>query len=368
MGGYKSILVSTSPQLQGYENVRYIKPISAHIVAGTNLFSDFFASFSDVFGGRSQSYQKQLSSLYSDAIEQLKMSAYELGANCVLGLHVDLDEISGKGKSMFMVTAIGTAVIVEGFDRKEDLNENLRSIEVVSIEKLQILSKRRVIIAQANDGVLELNDEIWGFIKDNKLVDVFDYIFNQFQKMASASSDMPETVSRFYRRILEFIDVLPDNIKSDLLYKKITSEEKTYSVKYLVRIINDLHLLDLDWILRILNEEDFNKRKIATRLMMCDKASYSKEDLKKLESILISFRTSFAERGARQQKRQLLSAKEKEVWVCDCGKTNDLNQSCSSCTKDIYGFSKNEITPSVAITEIEDRISLIKEALGVADR
>ena len=90
-----------------------MKPVSAHIVAGTNLFSDFFASFSDVFGGRSQTYQKQLSSLYNEAIERIKYAAFELGANCVVGLSIDMDEISGKGKSMFMLTAVGTAVVLE---------------------------------------------------------------------------------------------------------------------------------------------------------------------------------------------------------------------------------------------------------------
>ena len=31
----------------------------------------------------------------------------------VVGLQIDMDEISGKGKYMFMLTAIGTAVIIE---------------------------------------------------------------------------------------------------------------------------------------------------------------------------------------------------------------------------------------------------------------
>src|SRR5947207_764071 len=94
----KDILVTTTSSIEGLSVKQYLKPISAHIVAGTNLFSDFLASFSDVFGGRSQTYQKQLASLYSEAIERLKVAAYEIGANCIIGLNVDMDEISGKGK------------------------------------------------------------------------------------------------------------------------------------------------------------------------------------------------------------------------------------------------------------------------------
>ena len=65
MATAKDILVVTSGTLDGIKIKRYLKPVSAHIVAGTNLFSDFMGGLTDVFGGRSQAYQKQLASLYS---------------------------------------------------------------------------------------------------------------------------------------------------------------------------------------------------------------------------------------------------------------------------------------------------------------
>lgn len=49
----------------------------------------------------------------SSAIVNLKQKAANMGANAILGLKIDFDEISGKGKSMFMISAIGTAVIVK---------------------------------------------------------------------------------------------------------------------------------------------------------------------------------------------------------------------------------------------------------------
>jgi uncharacterized protein YbjQ (UPF0145 family) len=68
----KDILVTTTSSPEGYEIIEYIKPITAHVVAGTNLFSDFLASFSNVFGGRSNTYQKQLASINNETIERLK--------------------------------------------------------------------------------------------------------------------------------------------------------------------------------------------------------------------------------------------------------------------------------------------------------
>ncbi|MBC7416529.1 MAG: hypothetical protein H7325_00040 [Pedobacter sp.] len=61
-------------------------------------------------------------------------------------------------------------------------------------------------------------------------------------------------------------------------------------------------------------------------------------------------------------KKQLLS-KEKEVWTCDCSTTNDIGQICTSCFKDINGFSLTDTKPDIAIEILEQKIELIKEFL-----
>mgnify|MGYP000373425860 CR=1 FL=1 len=81
---------------------------------GTNIFSDFAASFTDFFGGRSDSYRRKLEIIYGEASKALKQKALNLGANAnLLVSEVDFDEISGKDKSMFMVSVSGTACIIE---------------------------------------------------------------------------------------------------------------------------------------------------------------------------------------------------------------------------------------------------------------
>ena len=75
MANLNEVLVVTTTSLDGIKIKQYLKPVSAHIVAGTNLFSDFLGGLSDVFGGRSYAYQKQLTSLYNEAISQLKTAA-----------------------------------------------------------------------------------------------------------------------------------------------------------------------------------------------------------------------------------------------------------------------------------------------------
>lgn len=80
-----------------------------------------------------------------------------------------------------------------------------------------------------------------------------------------------------------------------------------------------------------------------------------------MQTIRIYFKNIFVERGNRSMKKQLLSSKEKEVWICDCGKTNDNDNNCSGCQQDIYGFKPKELKPSVADKYIEQKIDLISE-------
>ena len=122
-----NFIITTTNTLEGYSIEKYYGVVSSHVVAGTGLFSDFAASFSDVFGGRSGSYQKQLNSIKNEVLSNLEKEAKLLGANGVLGLKIDFDEISGKGKTMLMVTALGTAVKLTALN-PESKTPNIDSI------------------------------------------------------------------------------------------------------------------------------------------------------------------------------------------------------------------------------------------------
>ncbi len=351
----KNILVTTTSSIGDLAVKQYIKPISAHIVAGTNFFSDFFASFSDVFGGRSETYQKQLSSLYNDAIERLKIAAYEIGANCIIGLQVDLDEISGKGKSMFMVTAIGTAVIVDDVKQKSQLIIQNEKFENVSIDRIKILKKKRQIITMADEGNLILDEETWEFIISNQLSEVFDLILLQLRNNTSFA----EVRDSYYKKTVSFFDSLPEEKKIALLYESIMVEENESLALKLCAIIEDLQLLDLNRVTQILETGDFQKQKRGLRIITYDKLFYNKQDVDTLHSLIEIITIRFPERGVRLMKKQLLSSKEKEVWICECKNTIEIGKLCGNCKKDIYGFISTDVSPQLAILSIEEKISLV---------
>ncbi|MFR9649783.1 MAG: YbjQ family protein [Rikenellaceae bacterium] len=106
-------IITTTGNIEGAAITKYLGLVSSNIVIGTNIFSDFKASIKDIIGGQSKSYQKNLDELCQRAINEVAQKATALNANAVVGLKVDVSEISGNKKSMFMVTAIGTAVHFE---------------------------------------------------------------------------------------------------------------------------------------------------------------------------------------------------------------------------------------------------------------
>ena len=105
----KKIKLYTTPTLEGSLIETYCGLVIANQVAGTGFLTDLTASFSDLFGGNSGAYRNQMDRLYADVIENISQQASALGANAVIGVRVDFDNISAKSMSMFMVSVQGTA-------------------------------------------------------------------------------------------------------------------------------------------------------------------------------------------------------------------------------------------------------------------
>jgi uncharacterized protein YbjQ (UPF0145 family) len=363
MASPKDILVITTSPAVEVKIKQYLKPISAHIVAGTNLFNDFFASFSDVFGGRSESYQKQLTSLYNEAIERLKFTAYEMGANCIIGLHIDLDEISGKGKSMFMITAIGTAVIIEKEMSAKHFSDQINEkFENVGVDRIDTLRSKKAILKKADTGDLKLDDETWDFITTNQVDEIFTYLLKKYSEILPYEQTTPTPCNTFHKQLVNFIDNLPEGKKIELLYNHIATEKNEQLSLKLCIVVKELNLLDLNKSFELLKNNEFEIKKRGLWNLTYDKPFYNKEDIDNFRVIKEFIQNTFIERGTRTTKKQLLSSKEKEVWTCECGKANnEIGAYCSSCNKDIYGFKQTETKPSIIESFIQQKIELISE-------
>lgn len=106
------MLITTTPSIEGKKITRYCGIETGEAILGANLFKDIFAGIRDLVGGRSGTYEKELQRARDIALHELEERAAALGANAVVG--VDLDyEVLGQTNGMLMVSASGTAVMVE---------------------------------------------------------------------------------------------------------------------------------------------------------------------------------------------------------------------------------------------------------------
>ena len=168
----EKILLSTTSQLNGWDILEYVDVISSQVVIGTGIFSDLFAGVTDVMGGNSSSYEKQLKDITSTALGQLSKSAKALNANAIVGIKLDYDEISGKGKQMFMLTASGTAVIAKKVNPKlielDNMLENIIDedlaygrvedlpLRIIKVDKLlKLLDTESSIFDELNEKIFQ---------------------------------------------------------------------------------------------------------------------------------------------------------------------------------------------------------------------
>jgi len=106
------MIITTTPSVEGKRITGYKGIVFGEVIAGVNFVRDIAASFSNFFGGRSTSYEEELVQARQNALYEMEQRAAALGANAVVGVDVDY-EVLGPDNGMLMVTASGTAVVVE---------------------------------------------------------------------------------------------------------------------------------------------------------------------------------------------------------------------------------------------------------------
>ncbi len=79
---------------------------------GANIMRDLFAAVRDVVGGRSAAYEQELRRAKDLLMQEMTEQAQALGANAVIGVDLDYETL-GQNGGMLMVTASGTAVVIE---------------------------------------------------------------------------------------------------------------------------------------------------------------------------------------------------------------------------------------------------------------
>lgn len=106
------MVITTTNSVEGKRVIAYKGIVFGEVITGINFIKDFTAGISDFFGGRSKTYESEMIEARINALRELEERAYSLGANAVIGVKIDYETL-GQNNGMLMVTAAGTAVVVE---------------------------------------------------------------------------------------------------------------------------------------------------------------------------------------------------------------------------------------------------------------
>ena len=104
------MLVVTTNDLPGYRVVRHLGLARGLTVRSRSVVGNIGAGFQTFFGGNITIYQKLCEQTRQEAYDLLVAEAHRMGANAVIGMRYDANEIAS---AVTEVLAYGTAVVVE---------------------------------------------------------------------------------------------------------------------------------------------------------------------------------------------------------------------------------------------------------------
>lgn len=357
----QNVKVTTTSGFEGIKIEEYLEPITAHVVVGMNLFKDFLAGLSDIFGGKSGTYQNTLTAINEEVINKLRKKAFSIGGNCVLSLKIDNDEISAQGKSMIMVTALGTAARANFSTKSIPIEKETKS-NIISIDYFNFLKKKKQYLKACDEDSININESFWEFVKNNKFYELSDYIINKYIDLIDKQVNYgdEERLSDFKNNITDYFSIIDSGFSIDCLYKKLGEKLSSRARRRIIKIIKEIRLVDYSEVISLLKQSDFVVQKTAVEIAQLEKETYDKSDLKLIAETVKLIMSIFPERGEKTTKKKILSTKEKEIWICECKKVNDVEtEYCVNCDKDIFGFDINESKPDIVTDKLLDMIEIL---------
>ena len=343
-----NILITTTSTIENASIEKYIELISSNVVIGTNLFSDFAASFSDTFGGFSGTYQNKLQKIYNTAIKELKEKAFDIGANAVIGLKIDFDEITGAGKSMFMVSAVGTAVKISINNTHSDIITS----NISSVELNDEITKRNIIdILKSDQFPIK---EHWEYLRNNNnnnaelsilLLEKHLKIWNKSEAVIyERGTLLNNNISTYFRTMDRdtAIEYLYSSIAgNEIPIIKIITNNNLFSAKHIIDLIKNNHI------------------SATIQCLTTNKECYCSDDLNQM-IIILELLEKLPDLGKIELTKGLLS-KGKEKYCCPNGHFNDKEDVfCFICNLNIKGLTPNDI---MVINNFKLKVDSLKHML-----
>ena len=363
----RDFIITTTNLIEGKEIEEYLGVISDRIVVGAGLFSEVFAGFTDAFGGRSGKFEARMQELYNYLMRSLETQAKRIKADAIIGLSVNIDEISGKSYQMFMVSGLGTAV---RFKKPGDLYaHDLNDEEDAVVTERQIKMRLFKLSSQSEFNEINL------LLRDKNKEDYWRTVEEKIIKLTEEACIIGYKDDDFYRVLLNIIFIgfydkeLINNFMrySELCYPDEFSERIFNIAKEVLieggkkfhevwkSLINNLDY-KFDSVYSFMSEiDDSLYVNYVFPLLRKQMPTYSSEDIRYIESIvdeLVLIQT----KEPRVETRRV-GIKKEEVWICsNCSTKNSLAESfCWNCKYTKIGHNwkyREELNGTIAFLQM----------------
>ena len=104
-----NLMVTTTFTFDGYKVAKHLGVVRGITVRSRSVVGTFGASVQQIFGGNISLYTEMCEQARQEAYELMMQHAQQIGANAVIGMRYDANEVSD---GVAEVLAYGTAVVV----------------------------------------------------------------------------------------------------------------------------------------------------------------------------------------------------------------------------------------------------------------
>lgn len=339
------VLLTSSDNYSQEEITSHLGIVDSQIVIGANIFRDVFAGFRDLFGGETKGYKKDLDKMKKAAFDSIKNETLERGGNAIISLRIDLDEISGGNKSMFMINVYGSAVKLKDsvFNSNDEieLDDEISRDELIYYERRNELKKK---LAETDNlpRNIDINDiseyDLWTKEISMKILESYNIAS---QRLKDNLSEIPiPYLEDFLKRNIEEID--PEFWDSLIL-----NLEKRDWFNY-------------NFICDFLKSEKHIRRFRGLRFCLIRKDIYKSGEAGKLKDLGNYILSDFSTQIEKKTIDKMIGTKE--VYICPyCLKETKVGENCG-CGRNKFGFKKHYRKPE----SIGNKLISLSKALEAA--
>ena len=343
-----NIIVTTTDHIENRCITGYIGILRSSAVVGTEI------ALADIFADSSRKYRRKLDDIYSKALQDIRLKALAAGADAVVGLHTEFQEIFGKGKTRFLVSVLGTAVRL---DRPKAEQDGCKNVTLFDLRRNQLLVGlgRKLSNPQFNP-----SSDDWDDINRYALVDLAPQLYRRYLKLASETIGSTSVAEKklLLENFIPFLQSMDYDAACEAVYGDIETSPYVFC-----DVVKSCDLFHPEKIAQMLHPE--NKHTVIA-LLDSNKASYTSRDLVYMDAIA-GFLDNLPDTGRYIEGREGLFSKTGTLLVCERGHTSavELGGHCTGlvegsgaiCNLNVKGITEQEVA---AICKFKEKVEILR--------